>query len=65
MKSTSQKEYIKCTEAILSQGLQNAMNKPLKVKSQCVCGFLYPVYPGKYSKCPLCNTEHKNSLEKE
>ena len=43
-------------EIIISKGLLRAMASPLNVKATCSgCGYVLPKYPGKYTKCPLCN----------
>ena len=51
-------------EAILTRGLANAMNKQMRVKTICDCGFVIPVYPGKYSQeCPVCGNDFSKKMD--
>ena len=51
-------KFEKLSEVIISKGLLKAMGKQLKYKAVCgCCGYIMPSYPGKYSKCPLCQGE--------
>ena len=48
-------------EAYISKGLLKAMSNPHRRKAICPkCGYIMPIYPGKYCACPLCQTRFLN-----
>lgn len=58
--------FDKLVESLMTKGLVNTMSKPLKIKKICdKCGYVMPLYKGKYPKCPLCgSTVIEPSLKK-
>jgi len=54
-------KFEKLCEVIISKGLLKAMANPHRRKAICpTCGYIMPIYPGKYCACPLCQTRFLN-----
>ena len=51
-------------EAILTKGLVRALANQGKARARCECGFVIPVYPGKYpTACPNCGSEFEKKMD--